>query len=354
MKKTVPQLDTTDGQRAELERLVRTPTTEQRIAQRARIVLDLARGESLSETARRHGAARLTVRKWSGRFRELGAAGLADAPRSGQPRKLSDDSIRAIVRATQEEAPPKGRTHWSCATMAKRFKTNATAIQRVWRAHNLKPHLTKTFKMSKDPKLAEKVRDVVGLYMDPPERAIVLCVDEKSQIQALNRTQPVLPLRPGKVERHTHDYERNGTATLFAAPGVATGKVIGSVGPRHRASEFLAFLKKIDTRTGRGLDLHLVVDNYSTHKTPAVKAWLDAHPRFHLHFTPTGGSWLNMVETWFSALTRRRLRRGVFRSLKELVDALHEYIRENNKAPRPFVWTKPAAKILAHSHMVTD
>ncbi len=340
--------------RQQLSQIVGHPATSQRLAFRCRCVLGCAEGLDVSEVARQLGVTRMPVRKWRDRFLEKGLEGLKDAPRPGQPRKLSQENVDEIVRITQTEAPPAGRTHWSCATMAERFGVTAMTISRIWRAYGLQPHRTQTFKISKDPKLAEKVRDVVGLYMNPPEKAMVFCVDEKSQIQALDRTQPLLQLRPGQVERCTHDYVRHGTTTLFAALDVATGKVIEQISSRHRAKEFLAFLKKLDKQTPGDMDLHLVLDNYATHKTQAVREWLARHPRFHLHFTPTSGSWLNMVESWFSGLTRKRLKRGVFQSLDDLVKALKEFIKINNKNPKPFVWTKSASELLRHSHMNTN
>ena len=335
----------------ELTRVVKHPASSQREVFRCRCVLLCGQGLEVSEVARQLGVTRPPVRKWRDRYLKDGMAGLKDAPRPGQPRKLSQEQVDEIVRITQEEPPPKGRTHWSTSTMAERFNVTAMTISRIWRSYGLQPHRTQTFKISRDPKLAEKVRDVVGLYMNPPDNAIVFCVDEKSQIQALDRTQPLLPLRPGQAERQTHDYVRHGTATLFAALEIATGKVIGQISQRHRATEFLMFLKKLDRQTPADMDLHLVLDNYAIHKTAQVRQWLEQHPRFHLHFTPTGDSWLNMVESWFSGLTKKRLKRGVFHSLNDLVTALKEYLQVNNRKPKPFVWTKPASRLLQHSHM---
>ena len=354
MKITARDVETTIEQRTRLEAIVAKPTSERRLVDRARCVLLCAGGMKVLQVARTVSMTPVTVRKWRDRFLARGLDGLNDDFRPGQPRKLSPQTVKAIVHATQFEPPPKGRTHWSCATMAKRFQTNPSAISLIWRTYGLQPHRSETFKISTDPQLVEKVHDIVGLYMNPPDKALVLCVDEKSQIQALDHTQPLLPLRPGQAERHTHDYVRHGTRTLFAALEIQTGHVIGHVSGRHRHQEFLAFLKKLDGQTPAQMDLHLVLDNYGTHKHQAVGRWLELHPRFHLHFTPTGGSWLNMVESWFSALTRRRLKRGVFRSLGELVQALREYIEVNNKDPKPFVWTKTARQILSHSHMVKN
>lgn len=341
-------------QKAQLEKLAFRPKSERRMAQRARCVLGCANGMKVLHVAREVGMTPVSVRKWRERFIERGFDGLLDDPRPGQPRKLSPQTVKAIIRATQFEQPPADRTHWSRATMAKRFGTNASAIGEIWRTYGLQPHRSQTFKISTDPEFAEKVRDVVGLYLNPPDKALVLCVDEKSQIQALDRTQPLLQLRPGQVERRTHDYVRHGTACLFAALDIQTGKVIGHTTQRHRHQEFLTFLKKLERTTPAQLDLHVVLDNYGTHKHKTVRQWLAEHPRFHRHFTPTGASWLNLIESWFSALTRKRLRRGIFRSLRELIDAIQGYIRVNNKAPKPFTWTKTPTQILKHSHVVKN
>jgi transposase len=343
-----------DAQIAELTAIVSKAKVERRLFERASIVLALGRGLGPSECARVLGLTLNTVRKWRDRWLEKGLDGLRDSPRPGQPRKMSPEREAEIVQATQFEPPPKGRSHWSRTTMAKRFNTNASRIGQIWKAHGLKPHLSHTFKISRDPKLVEKVRDICGLYLNPPDNALVLCVDEKTQIQALDRTQPLLPLRPGQAERRTWDYARNGTANLYAALEIATGHVHARITRRQRAVEFLGFLRQIDAATPAGLNLHLILDNSSTHKTATVRAWLQAHPRFHVHFTPTSGSWLNLVETWFSALTRRRLKRGVFRSQPELTKALREYVATYNADPRPFRWTKSADAILKHSHMRTN
>lgn len=335
-------------------RLLNSPKTEQRMVFRATVVLACGEGDDVSEIARRLETTRVSVRKWRDRFLSHGVDGLIDAARSGQPKKLSPATVEKIVKTVQCAPSPKGSTHWSCTSLAQKFGTNPMAISRILRTYGLKPHRSSTFKISTDPELVNKVHDVVGLYMNPPDKALVLCVDEKSQIQALDRTQPTLPLRPDQIERRTHDYVRHGTATLFAALDIQTGAVIGHVAKRHRHLEFLEFLQKLDRQTPAELDLHLVLDNYGTHKHKNVRAWLALHPRFHLHFTPTSGSWMNLVESWFSILQRRRLKRGVFKSLKELVLALEEYIRINNKNPKPFVWTKTAKQILSHSHMVRN
>lgn len=343
-----------DKNRQQLLAIANHPGASQREAFRCRCVLMCGDGIEIAEIARQLNTTRMTVRKWRDRYLEKGMDGLQDDPRSGQPRKLSQQQVDDIVRTVQTEPPPEGRTHWSCTSLAERFDTSPMTISRILRAYRLQPHLTQTFKVSKDPRLAEKVRDVVGLYLNPPDNAMVFCLDEKSQIQALERTQPLLPLRPGQVERRTHDYVRHGTATLFAALEIATGKVIGQISSRHRAKEFLAFLKKLNRETPDAVQLHLVLDNYATHKTAQVRQWLEKHPRFHLHFTPTGGSWLNMVESWFSGLTKKRLKRGVFYSVKELVEALEQYVKTNNKNPKPFTWTKPAEDLLNHKHMARN
>ena len=340
-----------DTQKSELERIVAKSTTERRLYECARIILDLGGGMGPAECARRHEIRPGTVRKWRDRFLARGIEGLSDAPRPGQPRKMTPEAEAQIVQATQFEPPPKGRSHWSRVSMAERFKTNPSRIGNIWKAHGLKPHQSETFKISTDPQLVEKVRDICGLYLNPPDKALVLCVDEKTQIQALDRTQPLLPLRPGQAERRTWDYERNGTTNLYAALEIASGHVHARITRRQRSTEFLAFLRQIDAATPKDFDLHLVLDNSATHKTQAVRDYLQAHPRFKLHFTPTSGSWLNMVETWFSALTRRRLKRGVFRSIKELNKAVREYVQVNNSNPRPFVWTKSATNLLKHRHI---
>jgi transposase len=285
------------------------------------------------------------VTKWRGRFVRQRLEGLADEPRPGAPRTIADEQVEAVVVATLEELP-KEATHWSRALMAKRSGLSKSTVGRIWKAFRLKPHLTDTFKLSTDPQFIEKVRDVVGLYLDPPERALVLCVDEKSQIQALDRSQPVLPMMPGMPERRTHDYVRNGTSSLFAALDVATGRVIGSVHRRHRAVEFKKFLVKLDKQVPAELGVHLICDNYATHKTDTIQRWLAAHPRFHLHFVPTSSSWLNQVERWFSELTTKLLQRGVHKNVQQLEADIRNWIGTWNENPRPFVWTKTADEIL--------
>lgn len=340
------KLELTDDERTVLERYVRRGTTAQRLSIRARIVLSCAEGSTNKKAARRLRTSANTVGKWRARFVEARLDGLLDEPRPGAPRKISDDEVEAVVVRTLESTP-KGATHWSQRGMAKAVGLGHDSIARIWKAFGLKPHLTETFHLSKDPLLVEKVRDIVGLYMSPPANAIVLSTDEKSQIQALDRTQPLLPLRPGQAERRTPDYERHGTTTLFAALDVATGHVIGKCYPRHRAIEFRKFLDEIDASVPAELDVHLVIDNYATHKAPIIKAWLAKRPRYHLHFTPTHGSWLNQVERWFGLLTQRQIKRGAHKSVGALKAAIEAFLATHNEDPKPFVWTKSADDILA-------
>jgi transposase len=323
----------------------RRPKSAQALALRARIVLACAEGKTNKAVAEEVGVWPQTVTKWRGRFVRQRLEGLADEPRPGAPRTIADEQVEAVVVATLEELP-KEATHWSRALMAKRSGLSKSTVGRIWKAFGLKPHLTDTFKLSTDPQFIEKVRDVVGLYLDPPERALVLCVDEKSQIQALDRSQPVLPMMPGMPERRTHDYVRNGTSSLFAALDVATGRVIGSVHRRHRAVEFKKFLVKLDKQVPADLGVHLICDNYATHKTDTIQRWLAAHPRFHLHFVPTSSSWLNQVERWFSELTTKLLQRGVHKNVQQLEADIRNWIGTWNENPRPFVWTKTAEEIL--------
>ncbi|GGQ98177.1 IS630 family transposase [Streptomyces griseorubens] len=297
------------------------------------------------EVSRRLGVTADMVRTWRRRFLERGLDGLSDEPRPGVPRKITDADVERVIVKTLEEKP-KNATHWSTRSMAAATGMSQSTVSRIWRAFALAPHRSQTFKLSTDPLFIDKVRDVVGLYLDPPEKALVLCVDEKSQIQALDRSQPVLPMMPGVPERRSHDYVRAGTTTLFAALEVATGKVIGSLHRRHRAVEFKKFLTKLDMEVPAELDVHLILDNYVTHKTPAVKKWLLAHPRFHLHFTPTSSSWLNLVERWFAELTQKKLKRGVHRSVQALERDIRSWLADWNDHPRPFVWTKTADEIL--------
>lgn len=335
-----------DAEREQLVALTLRRKTAQALALRARIVLACADGADNKVVAVRQRVTPQTVSKWRTRFVEHRLDGLLDAPRTGAPRTIDDARVDAVIAKTLESVP-KAATHWSTRTMAREMGLTQTAVSRIWRAFGLQPHRQETFKLSKDPLFVEKVRDIVGLYLDPPVKAMVLCVDEKSQIQALDRTQPILPLAPGLPERRTHDYMRHGTTTLFAALNIATGEVIGQLHRRHRSSEFLKFLRTIDANAPTDLDLHLVMDNYGTHKTPAVKAWLARHPRFHVHFTPTSASWLNQVERWFATLTEKQIRRGTHRSTNELEQAIRQYLEVNNANPKPFVWTKSADAILA-------
>jgi transposase len=334
-----------DDDREILERWVRRPKTAQALAARARIVLGCAEGKGNAAIAAEVGLTTWTVSKWRGRFLAGGVDGLLDEPRPGAPRTIADADVERVITLTLE-TQPTAATHWSTRSMAQRSGMSQSAVSRIWRAFALQPHRSETFKLSKDPLFIEKTRDIVGLYMNPPERALVLCVDEKSQVQALNRTQPMLPMRPGQIERRTHDYERNGTTSLFAALDTATGTVIGRCQSRHRSSEFVKFLDQIEATVPGDLDVHLILDNYGTHKTALVHRWLAKRPRYHLHFTPTSASWLNLVERWFAALTEKQLRRGVFRSTRELEHAIMTFLDDNNDNPRPFIWTKPADQIL--------
>jgi transposase len=292
------------------------------------------------------GITRQTVGKWRSRFLQAGVDGLLDEPRPGAPRSISDEDVERVLTLTLESTP-EDATHWSTRSMAKASGLSQSAISRIWRAFALQPHRTETFKLSTDPLFIEKVRDIVGLYLNPPDRALVLCVDEKSQIQALDRTQPLLSMRPGQIERRTHDYVRHGTTSLFAALDVKTGEVIGECHRRHRSVEFRAFLDRIEAEVPPDLDVHLIVDNYGTHKTELIKRWLAKRPRFHLHFTPTGASWLNLIERWFAALTEKQIRRSAHRSTRELESAILRYIDHGNQDPTPFIWTKTADQILA-------
>jgi transposase len=340
------QITPTDDDRTILERWSRSRSTEARLVERARIVLLAAEGRENKDIAAELGITRATVARWRDRFAARGVAGIEkDAPRGGRPPRARDELAQKIVEMTTRQKPANA-THWSTRTLAEALGTNPSMVSRVWRANGLKPHLCRTFKVSNDPNFAEKLVDVVGLYLDPPEHALVLCVDEKSQIQALDRTQKSLPIYPGRCETMTHDYKRHGTTTLFAALDVAEGRLIGRCMPRHRHQEFIKFLKQIDAETPGELDLHLIVDNYATHKHPKVKSWLKRHRRFHLHFIPTSSSWLNLVERWFRDLTGKRIRRGVFKSVEQLIAAIRAYIEDHNSDPRPFVWTAKAQDIL--------
>jgi transposase len=339
------ELTLSDEERAALEEWVRGRFTPQAWALRCRIILACAEGASNKDVAAQLGSTPHAVGRWRARFVQYRIAGLGDMPRSGGPRTVTDEQVAAVVAKTLESTP-KNATHWSTRSMAKEMGLSQSSVSRIWRAFGLQPHRSETFKLSTDPYFVDKVHDVVGLYLDPPERALVFCVDEKSQIQALDRSQPVLPMMPGVPERATHDYVRAGTTTLFAALEVATGKVIGSLHRRYRAEEFKKFLIKLDKEVPDGLDVHLICDNYATHKTPAIKKWLLAHPRFHLHFTPTGSSWLNLVERWFAELTNKQIRRGVHRSVQALEKDIRNWIAAWNTDPKPYVWTKTADEIL--------
>lgn len=338
-------LELSAEQRAQLGDLARRRTTAQALALRARIVLACAEGGSNTEVAERLGVIRQTVGRWRSRFIHAGVDGLLDEPRPGAPRKITDASVESVVTLTLE-SKPKDATHWSTRSLAKRTGLSRSSVARIWRAFGLRPHRSESFKLSTDPLLIEKVRDIVGLYLDPPDRAAVLCVDEKPQIQALDRSQPILPLRPGQIERRTHDYVRHGTTSLFAALNVKSGRIIAEHHRRHRGIEFRKFLDTIDRNVPQELEVHLVLDNYGTHKTPLIQRWLLRHPRFHLHFTPKGASWINQVERFFADLTNRQLRRGAHRSTLELERAIREYIAIKNRHPKPFVWTKSADEIL--------
>jgi len=342
----IEQISISAADRERLERLVRDRNTPQKVVWRARIVLLASDGLTAEGIAAAVDKSLLTVRRWRRRYVAKGMDGLLkDATRPSRVKPLTPEKIEQVVHMTLHTKPPNA-THWSLRSMAAAAGVSYSSVQRIWRAHGLKPHLIATFKVSRDKNFAAKVEDVVGLYLDPPDRALVFCVDEKSQIQALDRTQPGLPMKKGRAGTMTHDYKRNGTTTLFAALNMLDGKVIGACMPRHRHREFLRFLRLIDQQTSAGLDLHLIVDNYATHKTPAVKRWLKAHPRFHLHFTPTSASWLNMVERFFAEITRKRIRRGAFKSVAELKTAIMEYLENHNADPKPFIWTKSAGQIL--------
>ncbi len=331
---------------AELERLVRAPKTPQKVVTRAKIALAARAGASNNAIAKSLGISRPTVILWRERLAHHGLDGiLHDATRPGRRTSLPAEKVEQVVAATLG-APPAGSSHWSIRDMAKAQGISPAAVQRIWKAHGLKPHIVQRFKLSNDPHFEEKVRDIVGLYLKPPDKALVLSVDEKTQIQALDRTRPILPLRPGIPERQTHDYKRNGTTSLYAALNVLTGAVIGRCQPRHTHEEFIAFLKVLDRETPKRLALHLIVDNSSTHSTPEVKRWLSKHKRFHLHFTPTSSSWLNLVERWFAELSRRRIRRGTFTNVAELIAAIEEHIEINNAHPKPFEWHACADDIL--------
>jgi transposase len=342
---SVVSIELSDAEREQLESWSRRWTTAQALAQRSRIVLLVADGLRTGEIATRLDVHRNTVAKWRRRFAAERLDGLVDEPRPGQPRTISDAKVDEVITRTLESTP-KDATHWSTRSMAAEVGLTQSAVHRIWRAFGLQPHRTETFKLSRDPQFVAKVRDVVGLYLNPPERAVVLCVDEKSQIQALDRTAPILPMQPGLPERATHDYKRHGTSSLYAALDIASGKVIGSLHNRHRAIEFKQFLQTLDREVPAELDVHVILDNSSTHKTPAVHKWLTAHPRFVLHFTPTSSSWLNLVERWFAELTTKQLRRGAHRSTRALNADIRAWMKTWNDNPKPYVWTKTADQIL--------
>lgn len=345
-----PALKIDGNQEKRLKSLVGSGKTPQKIALRARIVLLAAAGQANHASAAQLGISRPTVLLWRRRFQQAGVPGLLkDARRPGRNKALAPEVIQRVVETTLRTTPPAA-THWTVRTMARAQGLSRMTVHRIWQQHGLQPHRVETFKLSRDPHFVAKLRDVVGLYLDPPDKALVLSVDEKSQIQALDRTAPLLPLRPRIPARQTHDYKRHGTTTMFAALSLLDGKVIGECLPRHRSKEFLRFLAKVDRETPPELALHLIVDNASTHKSPPVKRWLKRHPRVQLHFTPTGSSWLNMVERWFRDITQRRIRRGTFCSVKELITAIDEYLHHYNQAPTRFVWTKSADMILAKIH----
>jgi transposase len=338
-------LTLSEEERKRLESLAHRARSQPLLARRARVVLACGEGLDNKAVAKRLRCSLGMVGKWRARFLQTRLEGLYDEPRPGAPRKVGDDQVEKIVIQTLESTP-RGQTHWSTRGLAKASGLSRMTISRIWHAFGLQPHRADTFKLSPDPQLIEKVRDIVGLYMNPPDHALVFCVDEKSQIQALDRTQPLLPLRPGQVERGTHDYKRHGTTSLFAALELKTSRVIGQLHRRHRSREFRQFLDVIEAHVPAEFDVHLIVDNYGTHKTEMIRKWFAKRPRFHIHFTPTYGSWINLVERWFAELTNKRIRRGVFRSVKELESAIREYIGIHNEDPKPFVWTRTADQIL--------
>jgi len=345
MARPKARLIVSPSERKRLQAWTRRRKTAQALALRSRIILLCDSGMTNTAVAEKLDVSKQMVGKWRQRFIDQRLDGLLDEPRPGAPRKISDEDVESVIVKTLETMP-RDATHWSVRSMAKASGLSPTTIHRIWRAFSLQPHRSETFKLSKDPLFVEKVRDIVGLYLDPPEKALVLCVDEKSQIQALDRTQPLLPMRPGQPERQTHDYVRNGTTSLFAALDVATGEVIGACHRRHRAVEFKKFLNMIDEQVPKTLDVHLIMDNYATHKTDAIRRWLAKRPRFHVHFTPTSASWINLVERWFATLTAKQLRRGTHRSTADLEKAIRDYIEISNEDPKPFVWIKTADEIL--------
>src|SRR3989454_6394832 len=342
----IPPLTLTDDERGTLERWARRPTTARALAERARVVLECAGGKSNTVVARELRLTKQTIGKWRTRFLNHRLDGLLDEPRPGAPRRITDGDVERVMRLTLETTP-RDATHWSTRAMARRSGLSQTAVSRIWRAFSLRPHRVKTFKLSKDPLFIEKVRDIVGLYLNPPDKALVLCVDEKAQIQALDRTQPLLPMQPGQVERRTHDYKRHGTTTLFAALNAKTSEVITQFHQRHRSAQFREFLDLIDAHVPRRLDVHIIMDNYSAHKTALIRTWFAKRPRCHVHYTPTYGSWLSLVERWFAELTMKQIRRGAYRSVAQLKAGIQAFIDAHQADPMPFVWTKSADEILA-------
>jgi transposase len=342
----IPPLSLTEEERQTLQGWARRPKSAQALALRARMILLCGEGNTNTRVAQQIHVRIQTVCKWRQRFVDRRLDGLLDEPRPGTPRKVSDADVERVLTMTLESTP-KDATHWSTRSLASAAGLSRSTVNRIWRAFALQPHRSETFKLSKAPLFIEKVRDIVGLYLNPPDRALVLCVDEKSQIQALDRTQPLLPMRPGQVERRTHDYARHGTTSLFAALDVKTGKIIGECHRRHRSTEFRKFLDTIEQAVPPQLDVHLILDNYGTHKTALIHRWLAKRPRFHVHFTPTSASWINLVERWFAALTEKQIRRGAHRSVGQLETAIKQYLRITNEASIPFVWTKTADEILA-------
>jgi len=346
MSRKAARIILTPRERAAIDEWARSRTMPLRVVQRAQIIQMAANGMDSQDIAKSLELSRPTVQLWRQRFLALRLAGLEkDAPRPGRIPRISDEKVRSVIEATLHTIPPDA-THWSTRSMARAQGVSEATVRRIWHQHNLKPHLVKTFKLSRDKRFVEKLVDVVGLYLNPPDKSLVLCVDEKSQIQALDRTQPSLPLKKGRCGTMTHDYKRNGTTTLFAALSMLDGRVIGDCMPRHRHQEFIRFLKKIDAETSSSLELHLIVDNYGTHKHPRVQSWLRRHPRFHLHFTPTSSSWLNMVERWFRELTQKQIRRGSFRNVPALIRVIEQYIETHNQKPQLFVWSAPVEQIL--------
>jgi len=353
----IPEVELSAEERGALENWARRPKTAQATALRARLVLGCAAGKTNTAVAQELRVTKQTVGKWRSRFVAKRLDGLLDEPRPGAPRTVTDAAVERVVTLTLETTP-RDATHWSTRAMARQCGLSQSTVSRIWGAFSLQPHRSETFKLSPDPLFIDKVRDIVGLYLNPPDNALVLCVDEKAQIQALDRSQPLLPMRPGQVERRTHDYRRHGTTSLFAAFDTQSGRVIGQRHRRHRALEFRKFLDTIDTAVPEALDVHLIVDNYATHKTALIQRWLAKRPRYHLHFTPKGASWINLVERWFALLTEKQLRRGVHRSTRELEAAIDRYLTVYNEAPQPFVWTKTADEILASvarfCHRISD